>query len=77
MCSYDEGILNADDTVLVYVETNLEELTYHVNSILLNIQFWCNCNRLSLNALKSEITVVTNKRIETHPHLYIDDDLIN
>ena len=32
-----ESILNADDTVLVYVGTNLEELTDHVNIRLRNI----------------------------------------
>ena len=67
MCSNDESILYADDTVLVYLATNLEELTNHVNNRLRNILYWCNCNNLSLNPLKSELMVVTNKRIETHP----------
>ena len=30
MCSNDESILYADDTVLVYVGTTLEKLTDHV-----------------------------------------------
>ena len=71
MCSNDESILYADDTVLVYVGTNLEELTDHVNNRLRNILDWCNCNKLSLNPLKSEFMVVTNKRIETRPQLFI------
>ena len=32
LCSKHEGILFVDDTVLVYVGTNLEEIIDHVNS---------------------------------------------
>ena len=71
MCSNDESILYAEDTVLVYVETNLEELIDHVNNRLRNILVWCNCNKLSLNPLKSEFMVVINKRVETRPQLFI------
>ena len=34
MCSRDESILYADDTVHVYVGTSLKELTDHCNKIL-------------------------------------------
>ena len=37
MCSNDGSILYAEDTVLVYVGTTLEELTDHVKSRLRNI----------------------------------------
>ena len=74
MCSNGENILYADDTVLVHVGTNLDKLTDHVNSRLRNILVWCNCNRLSWYALKSEFTVVTYKRIETNPQLFIGAD---
>ena len=76
MFSNDESILSADDTVLVYVETKLEELTDQVNNRLRNILDWCNWNKLSLNPLKSEFWVVTNKRIETHPQLFFGADQI-
>ena len=65
-----------DGTVLVYVGTILEELTYHVNSSLRNILHWCNCKKLSLNPLKLEFMVVTNKRIETSQQLFIGADQI-
>ena len=65
-----------DDTVLVYVGTNLKELTDHVNSRLRNTLHWWNCNKLSFKPLKSEIMVVTNKRIETRPQLFIGADQI-
>ena len=71
ICSKDESILYADDTVLVYVGKNLEELTDHVNRRLRNLLHWSNCNKLSLNLLKSELMVVTNTRIKTHPKLFI------
>ena len=74
MCSNDENLLYADDTVLVYIGTNLEELNDHINNRLRNILNWCNCNKLSLNPLKSEFIVVTNKRIETCPQLFIGVD---
>ena len=76
MCSIDESIIYADDTVLVYVGTTLEELTDHVNSRLRNIVDWCNCNNFSLNPLKSDFMVVTNKRIETRPQFFIGADQI-
>ena len=74
MCSNDESIVYADDTVLVYVVTNFEELTDHANNTLRNILDWCNCNKLSLNPLKSEIIVVINKRIEARPQVFIGPD---
>ena len=69
-------ILYADDTVLVYAGINLEELTDHGNSRLRNILDWCNCNKSSLNPLKSEFLVVTNKRTETRTQLFIGADQI-
>ena len=71
MCSINESILYADDTVLVYVGKNLEELTNHVNSRLRDILHWCSCNKLSLNPLKSKFMVGTNKQVETRPQLFI------
>ena len=43
---------------------------------LRNILDWCNCNKLLLNRLKSELMVVTNKRIENRPQLFIGSDQI-
>ena len=76
MCSNDESKLYADDTVLVYVGTNMEELTDYVNSRLRSTVYWCNCNKLSLYPLKSEFIVVTNMRIEARPQLFIGTDQI-
>ena len=54
----------------------MDEFTEDVNNRLQNILNWCNCNKLSLHPLKSELMVVKHKRKETHPQLFIDADLI-
>ena len=54
MCSNDKSILYANETVLVYVGTSLEELADHVNSRLGNTLDWYDSKKLSLNPLKSE-----------------------
>ena len=76
MCSNDESVLYADDPVLVCVRTNLEELTDHGSNRLGNTLDWCNCNKLSLNLLNSEFMVVTYKRIETRPQMFIGADQV-
>ena len=67
MCSNDESILHADDTVLVFVGTSLEMLTEHLTSRLREILEWCNCNKLSFNPAKSELKSVTNKIVVNRP----------
>ena len=76
MCSNDENILYADDTLLEYVGTSLERFTEHINSRLHEICKWCNCNDLSLKQSKSDFTTVTNKIVVNRPQLFIDTDLI-
>ena len=76
MCSNDESILYAEDTVLVYVGTSLEMLTEHVKSRLREILQWCNCNKLSLNPGNSEFMTVTNKIEVNRPQLFICTDPI-
>ena len=63
MCSNDESILYADDTVLVYVGKSLEMLAEHVLSRLREIFELCNCNKLFLNPTKSNFMTVSNKTI--------------
>ena len=75
MCSRDERILYADDTVLVYVGISLEKLTAHVSDRLRNISEWCKCNKFSLNPSNSEFMIVTNKTLNARPQLLIGSDL--
>ena len=76
MCSNDETILYADDTVLVYVGTSLEMLTENVNCRLSEIFECCYCKKMSLNPAKSEFMFVTNKIEVNGPQLFVGTDPI-
>ena len=76
MCSDDGSILYEYNIILVNLDTNLKELTEHVNSRLRNILDWCNYNNLFSKYLKPEFIAVTNKRRETHQQLFIGTDYI-
>ena len=62
--------------MLVYVGISLEMLTKHINSRVREIFEWCNCNKLSLNPVKSEFMTVTNKIAVNRPQLLIGTDPI-
>ena len=66
----------ADDTCLVYMGNDLAELVLEVNRDLKNVHDWCKFNKLSLNPLKSEFMLVTHKRVDTMPEIFIGDDLV-
>ena len=61
MCARDESILYADDSVLLYVGTSLEEFIQHSNNRFRDTLEWCNCNEIKLNTPKSEFMVVIMK----------------
>jgi len=72
----DNLILYADDTCLVYVGDDLGSLSNHVNSRLSIIYDWCNANKLSLNPVKSEYMIVTNRMNLSNLNLYIGQNLV-
>ena len=72
----DNYVLYADDTAVVFVGDDLEELVRHVNNKLRRISDWCKFNKLALNPTKSEFMLITNRKIENIPKLYIDQDEI-
>ena len=55
---------------------DLADLVLNVNRDLKNVHGWCKFNKLSLNPLKSEFMLVTPKRVDTMPEIFIDDDLV-
>ena len=61
LCSDDSHVLYADDTSLIYVSDDLTSLTHHVNDRLAEIVKWCNFNKISLNPVKSEYMIISNK----------------
>lgn len=76
LCTNDENILYADDTCLVYVGDCLETLVQHVNLKLSVILEWCNSNKLALNPTKSEFMLITNRKIQVQPQIFIGNNLI-
>ena len=56
-----------DDTVLVYLDTSMGELTNHAFEILRIILDWFKCNKLSLNPSKSAIMIGAGKMLVTCP----------
>ena len=66
MCSNDENILYAVDTVLEYVGICLEILTEHANNRLREIFEWCSCDKMT----------VINTIVVFRPQLLIGTDHI-
>ena len=50
-------VLVADDTSLLYADSNLKSLEKTVNSELLKVSDWLNANKLTLNAKKSNYVI--------------------
>ena len=72
----DNYVLYADDTAVVFVGDNLEKLVRHVNNKFRRRSDWCKYNKLALSPTKSEFMLITNRKIENVPKLYIDQDEI-
>ena len=73
----NEHVLYADDTVMVFTGDNLVDLTHHVNAKLGVVQDWCNYNKLSLNAEKSQCIILSNKSIPFSPDINIGGNIVS
>ena len=73
LCGEKEYLMFADDTVLVYTGTNLNDLILQVNSRLDTIADWCKFNKLSLNSEKCKYMVVSNLDIPMKPIILINN----
>ena len=67
----------ADDTCLVYVDSDLKRLEDHANKRLQTIYEWCKYNRMSLNPSKSEYLIITNKKIDYDPDIKINGETVH
>ena len=76
LCNPKENIHFADDTCLIYVHDNIDELVDHVNARLEVVVDWCKFNKLSLNPAKSEYMLITTKPIANQPQLMIENEPI-
>ena len=66
------SVLFADDTTLLYISNNLQELSATVNNELSNIMQWLNDNRLSLNIAKTNFMLFRPRgKYEVCPTIHI------
>ena len=66
----------ADDTNLTFASNNIDDINYHLNHDLANVNKWLIANRLTLNQSKTEFMLIgSRQRIATFlsvPCLEID-----
>ena len=75
LCS-GEDILYADDTCLVFVDSELQRLVDRTNEKLALVQTWCNANKLALNHSKSNFMVVSNRVLNNNPIISIESNIL-
>ena len=59
-----EPRLFADDTCLLVKGSNSEQLEINLNSELHHLHSWCSVNKLSVNPAKTNIVIISLKRIK-------------
>ena len=67
--------LYADDTTLTFSGPNSATLIDEVNSHLEKLRMWSNSNRLTINASKTEMLIITNRNFENN-HVILSDEII-
>ena len=72
-CHEADSFLYADDATVVTSDKNIESLREKTNTVLQNIYFWLNANKLSLNVAKSVFMMITNKQNQQTPILKINN----
>lgn len=71
-------ILYADDTALLFQNSNLNDLVSIVNSELTRFSDWSTANKLIVNTEKTYPLLITNSRLpETVPPIYLNNDVIH
>ena len=70
------NIMFADDTCLFYSGDDLEDLMADVNLKLKEIYDWCSYIKLSINPSKSEFMLITRRRVEVVPPLFMGSEEI-
>jgi len=64
-------ILFADDTNIIGSGENLQQLLDTITSEFINIKYWLNKNKLSLNLSKTKYMIFGNKKINHHARVQI------
>ena len=72
-----EPIIFADDTTLSISDHNPSVLVSNLNSELMKVQSWCNSNRLTINAAKTEMMMFTNRNVDlSQLNVTLDSELL-
>ena len=66
----------ADDTTLYHSNTDFNSAVRSINSDLLGIQEWLQCNRLSINVLKTNYMIITNRAIPADCLVKFGDNIL-
>ena len=73
-------ILFADDTTVFYSNSNIKTLCSTINNELKEVVNWFKCNKLSLNAAKTNLIFIgtpnKTKNITSDVHIYLDGCLL-
>ncbi len=51
-------LMYADDTNLTFASNNIDDINYHLNHDLANVNKWLIANRLTLNQSKTEFMLI-------------------
>ena len=63
---HSQARMYADDTNLTFASNNIDDINYHLNQDLANVNKWLIANRLTLNQSKTEFMLVgSRQRIAT------------
>ena len=66
---FSKTIHFADDTNLLHINDSLKMINRHINYDLKQLCTWLRCNKISLNASKTEIIIFRSKQKEIKKHL--------
>ena len=60
-CEYSKAIMYADDTVIIVIDTHIDNLCLKINETIMLSGKYCNKNMLKMNLNKTEIMLIKDK----------------
>ena len=58
--------LCADDTLIYCIGSNIVELKINIKKCVTDVREWCESNKLVINTSKSNVTLLTTRRMPSH-----------
>ena len=69
---HSQARMYADDTNLTFASNNIDDINYHLNHDLANVNKWLIANRLTLNQSKTEFMLIDSRqRIATFRSVHL------